>query len=648
MSLTPEQINAARAASGLGPLSSSGTAVIPPKSFAERHNLNTSPEPISDPLTIDPSFKASMGGAETIAPNIAKTIGNIPSNALSLVSEGIARPSDNLNKSLNLAEDIYKDRGLVEGTKDIAGGFLDTYKNIGQSAVDFGQKQSLIQKLEPIQKNTIKMRDEALDDYYEAKKEGKDTTRILKRVNILQNTLNDLDQHIGSKADRDNAGLDTAVNIAKYPIERPLDIPTALYGGEGATGKDLIESTAQTVTRGTDTSLANIANKVKEAVSPITTPIVNKLTASTRSGEKAFNEALELSRPAVTDAIEQQAISEGRVGKQGKIKGAEIAPNAQEIRQAESLQPLIEDGRVSAKMFKKDPTQVQKVIEEEVSRTNEGVKQLVHDPKYDLPITNQELDSVIEGAKSKNRILFGGDKAIERAYDTVIEEFKTNFLKKQTTGGIFDARQEFGAYIRKNFPKAFEDEILTGTVNPRAQALRDIYSSANEVVANKLDDITAARAIKQLEPKVAKRLIEKARSFDKKEDFVTWAKKNIQEFPESEFASGSARKQQAKMNTSNQYPTREEDLGELWDISRTNIVSGTGELYTSMLRKEADLLNITKQNIPTKLKGITKRGKISSVINKVHNSPLIKTATAIAGTGALLYGGAKAVKAATE
>ncbi len=604
-------------------------------------------EPVDD-IATPPTYKASIGGAETVLPNVAKTIGNIPSNAKNLIGETIVRPAENIGKSRELIGDIYKDRGAIQGTKDIAGGFVDTYKSIGESAQKSYDQNDLINHLAPIQESTVKMRDEALDEYYQAKKEGKDTDRILKRVNILQNNLNSIDEKIGSKADRDNKDIKDLTDIAKYPIERPLDVPAAMYGGEAATGKDIIETAAQKVTGGADTSLANIANKGKELISPVVDPIVNKLTATTRSGEKAFNEALELSRPAVTDAIEQEAISEGRVGKQGKIKGATIAPNAQEVRQAESLQPLIEDGRVSAKMFKKDPTQVQKIIEQEVSRTNEGVTNLVHDPKYDLPITNNELDSVIQAAKAKNRILFGGDKAIERAYDTVIEEFKTNFLKKQTTGGVFDARQEFGAYIRKNFPKAFQDEILTGSVNPRAQALRDIYSAANEIVANKLDSITVSRALKTLEPKVAKGLIAKARSFENKEDFITWAKKNMDQFPESEFASGSARKQQAKMNTVNQYPTREEDLGELWDISRTNIVSGTGELYTNMLRREADLLNITKKNIPTKLKDITRKGKISSAIDKVYGKPLVKTIGAVATGAAVLYGGAKAVKAATD
>ena len=85
------------------------------------------------------TYKAEEGGAGTILPNVARTFGNIPSSAAK-ITRAVAAPVNpldldspmnigrNLVESVKQTKDIFKDRGVKQGTKDIAGGFKDVFK----------------------------------------------------------------------------------------------------------------------------------------------------------------------------------------------------------------------------------------------------------------------------------------------------------------------------------------------------------------------------------------------------------------------------------------------------------------------------------------------------------------------------------------
>ena len=185
----------------------------------------------------EPSFKASMGGANSIAPNLAKTVGNIPSSARNLArfTAEPVNPLDldspmnigsNLSKSGFAIKDIFKNRGLGGGLKDIAGGFADTAKK-GYNLWK-GAGEAIYSNLE---KNTL----------------GTNST---------------------------SGGVGTSIaegvsEIAKLGIEDPLLIPSLAYGGKSITtaGKttDAISDLARPFTRGADTSVKNISSKVRTA-----------------------------------------------------------------------------------------------------------------------------------------------------------------------------------------------------------------------------------------------------------------------------------------------------------------------------------------------------------------------------------------------
>jgi len=228
------------------------------------------------------------------------------------------------------------------------------------------------------------------------------------------------------------------------------------------------------------------ATKIPGAISKYAAGKAGRVEATNL--EKAVN----IAQPAVTPKLEQIAAKEGRLTEQGAFKGAKILPNKQELDLAATIKPYIDAGEITAKQ---SPVKVQKVLQTKVSDLNAGVNALLSDPVNNQPFNSKQLVKALNSAKSENRILFGGDDAAIKAYDTVIQEFKNKFLKVKNAKGLFEARQQFDAYIRKNFPKAFEEDVLTGAVNPRYQALHDVRTVANQFISDLLPVNNPYRAI---------------------------------------------------------------------------------------------------------------------------------------------------------
>jgi hypothetical protein len=202
-------------------------------------------------------------------------------------------------------------------------------------------------------------------------------------------------------------------------------------------------------------------------------------TAS-RTAETAFRDALDISRPKMTSKLEQQAFNEGRVGKQGILKPAPVAPSAQETRIAESLQPLVEEGRVSPKFA---PAKNREEINIEVSRINHEVEQHVHDPKFNQPFNEAQLRSRLKGAKDDLSIVFASDPTIERTYDAVADALVKSVGKKNIAG-LFAARKSFD-----NIPAV--KKLLDGIKGAEGENLRrevvlTVRGAANDLIGDYL------------------------------------------------------------------------------------------------------------------------------------------------------------------
>lgn len=389
-----------------------------------------------------------------------------------------------------------------------------------------------------------------------------------------------------------------AGNIVKGGIEGGA--AGAILGG----GAQALGEAAPALIKGAQTAKQGISDAVSSAKSFV-------------KPADAFDQALEISRPQMTPNLEKQAFAENRLGKQGMFSGAKVAPSASDTKIAEAVQPLVEDGTITAKMAKSDPTAVKSAIDQRVSQINSGVKQMINEPRFNQPFNESQLDQYLQKAKGQNKILFGGDKSIETAYDTVIDEFK-NYVKTKNTAGLFDARQSFDQFIKSKYPAVFKPNKL-GIINPvdnaKQNALLDVRSSVNEMVADLLDSGKIQSVRKAFEPSTARPLIEKARNFENKADFVRNVKGSMEKYKDTGLPSGTSRKVQTTMNTKNQYPTSlEEDLNDLWDIAHSKIEPSAGKVYANALRQETSLLR-AGENMGTKIKGITQKGKVQDFLS---------------------------------
>jgi len=241
-------------------------------------------------MPIKPSFKASIGGGETIIPNLAKMAGNIPSDIASTIETAVVDPAKKIGESIGIAKDIYKDRGFVQGTKDIASGFVGTAKNIfkapGEAIVKQSDKLDTLNALSPILEQTLKQRDEIMQKITDAHKTGKDTTHLVDALRYNQENLNSLkEKGAKTKEERDAQAAEDFTNIAKYPIEHPVQTAVA-----AATLPAQAEANIASKIKPVTSTIEEGVNVVKNTPSNLKTLIQDKAGAS---GQKFIDNSVD-------------------------------------------------------------------------------------------------------------------------------------------------------------------------------------------------------------------------------------------------------------------------------------------------------------------------------------------------------------------
>lgn len=287
----------------------------------------------------EPQFKASIGGVGTIFPNIAKTIGNIPSNIANIANIAATPPVEALNAIIpsRRPEDVGKfalkdifQNGAVQGVKDLAGGFGEVGKKIfktpGEFLVEARQKKALLDKLAPLQEKGLKQRDDILNKIAKAREAGKDTSNLSLALKYTEETLKTLDEQVGSKADRELKSTQTATNIAKFPIERPLEIPLALETGGP---KSNISKVASPITRGADTRVSAIieegVSKLKGTADASIKANLSKEVDNLFKSKKSIENGVKLAQQKNTDL--RKIMSDPQVFKGLKVEKGTINPD---------------------------------------------------------------------------------------------------------------------------------------------------------------------------------------------------------------------------------------------------------------------------------------------------------------------------------
>lgn len=228
--------------------------------------------PVQNILERKPSFPANEDTSNPLG-NIARTFGNIPSSAINLGRTLVTDPAQNILESDKAILDIYKNRGLVEGTKDILGGFADTYLSAGEAI--YG----------------------GIEEAYNA---------------LLDNPKDAVEK--------------TSNSLAKIGIEDPLFIPSLLYGGEAVGSKDLISKIASPITRGADTRLTPIITEagkgVEEAIGDISKGIREKQVADTADEIYAVEQNYSKARKLNQYATDGGSDSRARIARSNVLEGS--------------------------------------------------------------------------------------------------------------------------------------------------------------------------------------------------------------------------------------------------------------------------------------------------------------------------------------
>lgn len=186
---------------------------------------------------------------------------------------------------------------------------------------------------------------------------------------------------------------------------------------------------------------------------------------------------------AMTKSEQVSAVGSNKVSKPGLFKDPEIKNTPKDIEIAKSVEGIVDP--------KKNAIENIDNIHNEIGALAEKTQAL---PKqYDQPINVDDLKNALGMAKNnrENIILMAGDATLERAYDTVVDDFvKVLSGKQNTLSSVLETRKEYDRLLKNIDKHAFDN---TGSV--KKQAAKDIRTAANDFVAEHLPDGNEFKAL---------------------------------------------------------------------------------------------------------------------------------------------------------
>lgn len=202
----------------------------------------------------------------------------------------------------------------------------------------------------------------------------------------------------------------------------------------------------------------------------------------TALGERrALGKAIQKTAPTLTKAQEQAAKEAGRIFKTrfGRVK---LQPSPRDIEVAESVKGIA---------VHRNPFRNIQAIRGQIKNVDAQVQQGL--AQNDTIFNLKQLRSQVLKAKEESRVVFGTDKSLEKAYDSVVNEMIRQAQKNQKNlSGLLRARKNFDRVIESKFPKIFKDLV---TDSPRTNAVLDVRRAVNEFIAKKLPEGNQFKAL---------------------------------------------------------------------------------------------------------------------------------------------------------
>lgn len=445
---------------------------------------------VAKPIEQGPTstFKATVGGANTIIPNTLKTFGNVPSSAKNLLYNTVVVPAENIGKSREAVTDIYKNRGFVEGTKDIAGGFNDTLTAIGKAPGEFIVNKGDEQRLEKINAQSTQIRDNLTNLIAQKRLKGEDTTRLVKALKDITESIGDTEAKIGGSQEQRRLNvIDKSIDVAKYPIENPSDVLAALYGGPkvaGAKTTDGISTTASLVTRNADTSVAGMTNR-------ITKNLPSKYVADTSEAWNKIGTDYVRSNKVLTKGTQRgkdspQFLAERGITPESTLKPGERTKIADKIafEDTEPFEAVLDDSLREVDSYSP-----------RISLADEEAQLLNSIKKQGFEVGKE--NTIKNGIKKKFELL-------REKYGDDMSRVELNAEKKKFWRETnFDTSGQFGHDVNYQMGKKFKEAIEAGTEDVNVKGLNSILGDHYEAakflrsVDGKAGKLTTGQKIKR-------------------------------------------------------------------------------------------------------------------------------------------------------
>ena len=225
---------------------------------------------------------------------------------------------------------------------------------------------------------------------------------------------------------------------------------------------------------------------------------------------RMIQDAINLITPKTSQKGIERIFKEGRLGTQSMLKSSMISSDPFQKKMIDAVTPLLQDGRVKAGNAVNTLIRNAKAMSAEVSKINQGVKQMLIENPYPL-LNKSVLRAELNRAKSDLDLIFKSDATVEKTYNAVADAF-VNLIKRGDNIGVFDARQAFDKLpaIKKLLETAPKGENIRKTI------ILTVRGAANQYIAKNLPPNNPFRAALRSESYLLKVIENMATKIDPK------------------------------------------------------------------------------------------------------------------------------------
>lgn len=237
--------------------------------------------------------------------------------------------------------------------------------------------------------------------------------------------------------------------------------------------KELERTWNQAQFAGTAEGAKGLTEVAGKGITKVAGQALEKIAAGgeAKLAEKALDKTIEATRPILSKAERIAAREAGKETPATLFQPAKIAETAKDVERAKTLEGIYDPKANTTTNIKNITNERTKIAKETIA----GLE------KNDAIFNKKQLTAKLDAVEKP--VLLTSDASMSRAYDLAQQKFM-QFVEKQPKklSGLLKARQEFDAWVAKQFPNLYTDEKVTAL----RQALKDMRNATNDYIETKL------------------------------------------------------------------------------------------------------------------------------------------------------------------